>query len=75
MTLSERFAKLKSKPTAGNDRTNRQLSQKDATRDKRSAQNQARRGQPVNNVAATSAAKGRKGKKTGLRRSSVKSDQ
>lgn len=75
MSLSERFAKLKSKPTAGNDRTNRQISQKDATRDKRSAQNQARRGQPANNAVATSAGKGRKGKKTGLTKSSIKSDQ
>lgn len=71
MSLSDRFAKLKSKPTAATGRTNRQISQKDATRDKRSVQNQARRGQPANTAVATSAAKGRKGKKAGLRKSSI----
>ena len=71
MSLSDRFAKLKSKPTAATGKTNRQISQKDATRDKRSAQNQARRGQPANTAVATSAAKGRKGKKAGLRKSSI----
>lgn len=44
MSLSDRFAKLKSQPAAVGGRINRQVAQKNSTKDKRTAQTQGKRG-------------------------------
>lgn len=61
MSLSDRFAKLKTQPVAAVGRINRQVAQKTSTRDKRTTQTQGKRGMQL----AAGSGNNSKGKKKG----------